>query len=139
MPRDRPTPKKGLRENVARRIPGVSQLADLVRRVADIRAGGRPVGLLMLLPAAVLLDVFDFADELGGPVGMGASFVLETAFLLGLTGRASYAFGFAGMDLVPGVDVIPFATITLVREIAAAWHEDRVVYHPEGRVVDVSP
>lgn len=128
-----------MQETIARRIPGVSHMADGVRRVAEIRAGGRPVGLLMLLPVALALDLFDFADELGGPAGMGLSFVLETAFLLGLTGRTSYAFGFAGIDLVPGVDLIPFATITLVREILAAWRDDLVVFHPTGRVVDVQP
>lgn len=137
--RERPTPRKSLREDVARRIPGVSDLADLVRRIADIRTGGRPTGLLLLLPVALFLDLFDAADELGGPVGMGLSFVLETAFLLGLTGRPGYAFGFAGIDLIPGVDLVPFATITLLREIRAAWREDTVVYNPHGRVVDVSP
>lgn len=124
---------------MARRIPGVSQLADVVRRIAAIRTAGRPTGLVMLLPVAIALDLFDLADEFGGPVGMGLSFVLETAFLLGLTGRASYAFGFAGIDLIPGVDLVPFATITLVREIMAAWRDDLVVFHPEGRVVDVRP
>lgn len=113
-----------LRPSLAARVPGVSALAELFARVAALRRGRTPVGLLALLPVAVLLDVFDAADELFlGPVGMLASFVLETAFVLGVTGRPAYAIGFAAVDLVPFVDTIPVATLTLVAEIARAYRE----------------
>lgn len=125
----------------ARRIPGVGAMASGFARVAERRAGRVPVGLLALLPVALLIDVFDAADELAlGPIGMAASFLVESAFLLGVTGRASYAFGFAGIDLVPGVDVLPFATITLAGEILRAWRDapraDGKV-RPDGPVIDV--
>ena len=125
---------------LAAKIPGVASLARLFARLADMRAGRVPVGLLALLPVALFLDLFDVADELVvGPVGMALSFVLETAFILGLTGRTSYALGFAGIDLIPGVDVIPFATLTLVKAIADAWNEDapQGAGRPNGPVIDV--
>ena len=118
--------RRTLDDSLAAKVPGVAALARLVQRLSEVRVGRAPVGLLALLPVAILLDLFDVADELAlGPVGMALSFVLETAFVLGLTGRASYALGFAGIDLVPGVDVIPFATLTLVKAIADAWGEGR--------------
>lgn len=123
MPRVRP---RTLSPTFAEKVPGVSALARLIRRIADARAGRVPIGLVALLPVALLLDLFDFADELAfGPVGMALSFVLETAFVLGVTGRPAYALGFAGIDLVPGLDVIPFATLTLVKAISDAWDEER--------------
>lgn len=132
------------RRNVDRsfvaRIPGVGALARLVTRIAQRRAGRVPVGLLALLPVALFLDFFDAADELAlGPVGMAVSFVLESAFLMGITGKPAYAFGFSAVDVIPGVDLIPFATLTLVREIARAWDEGRPEgrVRPEGPVIDV--
>lgn len=120
VPRVRP---RTLPPTFAEKVPGVSSLARLVRSVAQARAGRVPVGLLALLPVALLLDLFDFGDELAfGPVGMAISFVLETAFVLGVTGRPAYALGFAGIDLVPGLDVIPFATLTLIKAISDAWN-----------------
>lgn len=122
----------------AKRIPGVSGLAAFFRRVAAFRRGRVPLGLLALLPVAILIDLLDIPDELaGGPLGMGLSFILESAFLLGLTGRASYAFGMAGIDLIPFVDVIPFATITLVREIVQAWTRPLDPVRPSGPIIDV--
>lgn len=118
----------------------MGSLAALVGRIASLRVGRAPVGLFALLPVALLLDALDAADELFlGPVGMALSFVLETAFVLGLTGRSSYALGFAGIDLVPGVDIIPFATIALVRELARAWNEapDARRARADGPVIDV--
>lgn len=135
VPRDR----RSFDGSIAARLPGVAQLAAAFQRLADLRVGRVPVGLVALLPVALFLDFFDAADELFlGPVGMAVSFLLETGFLLGLTGRATYAFGFAGIDLIPGVDIIPFATLTLVREIARAWNEDEDgVGRPKGPVIDV--
>lgn len=121
MPHVRP---RTLPPTFAHKVPGVAHLARLVERLARVRVGRMPVGLLALLPVAVLLDLLDVGDELLlGPVGMALSFVLETAFVLGVTGRPGYALGFAGIDLVPGLDVIPFATLTLVKAIADAWNE----------------
>ena len=132
--------RRTLDHTLASKVPGVAALARLFQRLADVRAGRVPVGLLALLPVALFLDLFDVADELVlGPVGMALSFVLETAFVLGLTGRTSYALGFAGIDLIPGVDVIPFATLTLVKAIADAWNEgaeERRVPR-QGPVIDV--
>jgi hypothetical protein len=132
--------RRTLDHTLASRIPGVAALARLFQGLANVRAGRVPVGLLALLPVAIFLDLFDVADELVvGPVGMALSFVLETAFVLGLTGRTSYALGFAGIDLIPGVDVIPFATLTLLKSIADAWNEtgeERRV-RPDGPVIDV--
>lgn len=129
---------------MATRVPGVGALAGFVARIAKKRIGRLPVGLLALLPIAVLLDLFDVGDELfGGPIGMALSFVAETAFVLGVTGRASYAIGFAGMDLIPGLDIIPVASITVLREISRAWREGDVTrpadggYVPTGPVIDV--
>lgn len=127
---------------LATRIPGVSALAALFAKLARLRVGRVPVGLLALLPVSLFIDLFDVADELAlGPVGMGLSFVLEAAFLLGLTGRASYAIGLAGVDLIPFVDTLPFATITLVREIVAAWRAGPegpdAPTRPSGPIIDV--
>lgn len=132
--------RRTLHDSLASKVPGVAALARVIQSLSNVRAGRLPVGLLALLPVALFLDLFDVADELAfGPVGMALSFVLETAFVLGLTGRTSYALGFAGFDLLPGVDVIPFATLTLVKAIADAWNEGaqpgRV--RPEGPVIDV--
>ena len=137
--RDR-VPRRILPERVARRVPGVGWLAALVARVAAVHVGRTPVGLLALLPVALLLDFFDVADELvGGPVGMLLSFVLETGFVLGLTGRVGYAVGFAGIDLLPFVDVVPFATLTLLHELSVAWgeREPEGRVRPDGPVIDV--
>lgn len=128
--------------SLASRIPGVSALAELFGRIARLRAGRVPIGLVALLPVSLFIDLFDVADELAlGPVGMALSFLLEAAFLLGLTGRASYALGLAGVDLIPFVDTLPFATITLVREIAAAWRGERAEpptpQRPQGPIIDV--
>ena len=124
----------------AARIPGVGALAGFFGRIASLRWGRVPIGLVALLPVAVLIDVFDALDELaGGPLGMGASFLVEAAFLLGLTGRASYALAFAGLDLIPFVDVLPWATITLVRRIIAELTRvpDEQTAPPTGPIIDV--
>jgi hypothetical protein len=132
-----------LRPSIATSVPGVSALAALIARIAAVRSGRTPLGLIALLPVAVLLDVFDAADELFlGPVGMAGSFVLETAFVLGVTGRPAYALGFAALDLVPLVDVVPVATLTLVAEIARAYRGEQGpasggFARPEGPVIDV--
>lgn len=114
-------------------------LAGLFRRFAQWRVGRLPAGLLALLPVAVLLDLFDVLDEFAlGPVGMAVSFVAEAAFLLGVTGRPTYSLGFAGVDLIPGLDLIPFATLAVLAEIGRAWREDPgVVRTPDGPVIDV--
>lgn len=125
---------------VAARIPGVAALASFFARIAKARWGRVPIGLLALLPFAILIDTFDAADELAlGPVGMAVSFVVEAAFLLGLTGRASYALLFAGLDAIPFVDVLPWATITLVREIVAGFRAEPEAPAPPSRgpVIDV--
>lgn len=123
----------------AERIPGVRALAAIFRRLAAIRVGRVPVGLFALLPVALALDLFDVGDELvGGPLGMGLSFLVEAAFLLAITGRASYALGFAGIDLIPFIDTIPFATITLVREIVKTSSEKAPeTERPSGPIIDV--
>ena len=127
------------KESMADRIPIVGSLAAAFRKLAQWRVGRAPVGLIALLPVALFLDLFDVADEFaGGPLGMGASFVLESAFLLAVTGKPTYALGFAGIDLLPVIDVIPFATITLVREIVHAWNEEPASpVRPNGPVIDV--
>lgn len=128
--------RRVLRPSLAHRIPFVAPLAALVARLAELRVGRLPVGLLLLLPVAVALDIFDTFDELAlGPVGMAASFLVETAFVLGLTGRAGYAVGFATFDLIPGLDVVPVATLTLVSRIGAALREDAPAR--SGPVIDV--
>lgn len=135
MTRNRPVGK-----SASTRIPGVSALAAVFARIAQVRAGRVPVGLLALLPVAVFLDFFDVADELFlGPVGVVASFALESAFVLGVTGKPTYAFAFAGIDLIPGVDIIPFASIALVRELLRAWNEETPARQPaaQGPVIDV--
>lgn len=137
-------PRSKFDGSVAARIPGVSALATMFHRIADMRLGRIPIGLVALLPVALLIDLFDIADELAlGPVGVGLSFLLETAFLLGLTGRASYALGFAGLDLIPVVDTLPWATITLVREILANWNSPAQGPRappqapPQGPIIDI--
>ncbi|HEX2022020.1 MAG TPA: hypothetical protein VHH36_04860, partial [Candidatus Thermoplasmatota archaeon] len=84
MPSRRAT--RRVHESVASKLPGVGAIASFIESIARIRAGRVPAGLLLLLPVAVLLDVFDAADELATPVGMALSFVLESAFLLAITG-----------------------------------------------------
>ncbi len=133
-------PRSRFDGSVAARIPGVSGLAALFRRIADMRLGRVPIGLVALLPVALLIDLFDVADELAlGPVGVVLSFILESAFLLGLTGRASYALAFAGLDLIPVVDTLPWATITLVRQILANWNAPAPMPAPPatGPIIDV--
>lgn len=138
MVRDRRTFQE---TSFAERIPVVGSLATVLRKLAALRVGRVPVGLLALLPVSLFLDFFDVADELFlGPVGIGMSFVLESAFLLAVTGRPTYALGFAGIDLLPIVDVIPFATITLGREIVRAWREEPAAAppaRPQGPIIDV--
>lgn len=129
--------RRSFEGSFAERVPGVAALAGVFRGLASLRMGRVPIGLVALLPVAIFLDLFDVADELvAGPLGVGLSFLLESAFLLALTGRATYAFAFAGIDLIPVVDVIPFATITLVRELVRAWGEPpRDAPRPPDRVV----
>lgn len=131
--------RRDQRRGFVAKIPGVSALAELIQRVARVRQGRIPVGLLGLLPVAIFLDAFDFLDVFGGPVTMGLAFILEAAFLMGITGTTSYSLLFAGIDLIPGVDIIPFATLTLVKEIARAWKEGefRAPVHLDGAVIDV--
>lgn len=136
MPRDR----RAFLGSFAERIPGVATLGRGFARIAKLRLGRVPIGLVALIPVALFIDLFDAGDELvGGPIGMGVSFLVESAFLLGLTGRAGYAIGLAGFDLLPIVDVIPWATITLVREILVAWREpDAGSASPtRGPIIDV--
>jgi len=126
----------------ASRIPGVSALAAAFGRIASARWGRIPIGLVSLLPVALLIDLFDAADELAlGPLGMALSFILESAFLLALTGRVGYALAFAGLDLIPVVDVLPWATITLVRQILAELREpsapERATPPASGPIIDV--
>lgn len=125
--------------SVASRIPGVATLASAFRRIASARWGRVPIGLVALLPVAIAIDLFDVPDELAlGPVGVALSFVIESAFLLALTGRAGYAFGLAGLDLIPFVDVLPWATITLVRQILAALAQPvEATPPPQGPIIDV--
>jgi len=121
----------------ARRFPGIAQMADVVARIAAWRARGRPMGLIVLLPLAMIIDAIDTADELFfGPVGVAVAFVLETTFLLGVTGQAGRALGMASIDLIPFIDTLPFATITTVREIVRQWRGPRVVAGPDGPVID---
>lgn len=131
--------KKDQRRGLVAKIPGVGQLADLIARVARVRQGRVPIGLLALLPVSIFLDVFDFLDVFGGPVTMGLAFILEAAFLMGITGQTSYSLLFAGIDIIPGVDLIPFATLTLLKEISRAWNEGefRAPVSFEGAVIDV--
>lgn len=133
--------RKSFDGTVAARIPGVAALASFFQRIANARIGRVPIGLIALLPIAILIDTFDAADELAlGPVGIAVSFIVESAFLLGLTGRASYALAFAGLDVIPILDVLPWATITVVREIVAALRTDpepRAPSAPQGPVIDV--
>lgn len=123
----------------AERIPGVAALARAFERIARARLGRVPIGLVALLPVALFIDFLDIPDELlGGPIGIGLSFILEAAFLLGLTGRASYAFAFAGLDLIPFVDTMPWATITLVRAMLGEWRRDaRAPPNARGPIIDV--
>ena len=133
--------RRDQRRGLVAKIPGVSALADLVARIASVRQGRVPVGLIGLLPVAILLDLVDSPlDLLGGPFTMALAFVLEAAFLMGITGQTSYSILFAGVDLVPGLDIIPFATLTLVKEIARAWREGgfRAPVSLDGAVIDVN-
>lgn len=126
--------------SLAAKLPFVGALARWFASVASRRAGRVPIGLLSLLPVALLLDLFDAADELAlGPVGMLASFVLESAFLLGVTGRTGYSFGLSAVDLVPGLDLLPMATLTLLAEAARVWNEgsEDGKARPAGPVIDV--
>ncbi|HVL49630.1 MAG TPA: hypothetical protein VM889_13830 [Candidatus Thermoplasmatota archaeon] len=118
---------------VARAIPLVAWLADRFAAVARWRSGPLPVGLLLLLPVAVLIDVLDIFDETLPVVGTVGTFLLETAFVLGLTGRPTWALGLAGVDIIPGLDAfLPIATLTVLRELARAGWRDA----PGGPVVD---
>lgn len=124
----------------AERVPGVSALAKLFERIASARWGRLPIGLFALLPVALFIDTFDALDELaGGPLGMALSFLVQSAFLLALTGRATLAFGLAGIDLVPVVDVLPWATIMLIRQIVAEMRRPEPSPRPpvDGPVIDV--
>jgi hypothetical protein len=122
----------------AARIPGVRALAAVFERLAQLRVGRVPIGLLALVPVALFIDLFDVGDELvGGPLGVGLSFFVETAFLLGLTGRATYALGAGLFDLLPVFDVVPWATITLVREIVREWSVPEANAMPTGPIIDV--
>lgn len=126
--------------SVLARLPFVGGLARLIESVAKRRMGPIPTGLLALLPVAILLDVFDAADELAPGVGAIVSFVVETAFLLGVTGRTGYALGLSAVDLVPGVDILPMATLTLLAEIGRQWGDpDRgpAAPPPSGPIIDV--
>ena len=126
--------------SLAAKLPFVGALARWFAGVASRRAGRLPVGLLSLLPIAILIDVFDALDEFAlGPVGMLGSFVLESAFLLGITGRAGYSFGLSAVDLVPGLDVLPMATLTLLAEAARQWsgEGEDAKPRPTGPVIDV--
>jgi len=50
--------------------------------------------------------------------------IAATRYFDGLTeGDVPLTLLFSGIDLIPGVDLIPFATLTLVKEIAKAWRE----------------
>lgn len=133
--------RRAFDDGLAARIPGVSALASMFRRIAALRWKGVPIGLVGLLPVALFIDLFDAADELvGGPLGIALSFIVQAAFLLGLTGRASYALAFAGLDVLPIVDVMPWATITLVRTIVAEWSAPRDApedVKPRGPIIDV--
>lgn len=139
-PAPAPRRRRTIPERIARSVPGVTALAALFARVARARVGRVRVGLLALLPVAVLIDLLDVGDELlGGPIGMALSFIVETAFVLGLTGRPSWALGGAGWDLLPVLDVLPVATITvlveLLRDVAPEEGAER--HRPTGPVIDV--
>lgn len=131
-------PFRHARRGDASRLPIVGGLAAWFQRIARARAGRVPIGLLAMLPLALAIDAFDAADELFlGPVGMGAAFVLESAFLLAVTGGIAPAFAFAALDLIPFVDTIPWATILLGREIWRAWRGGPRGEIPTGPVIDV--
>lgn len=116
-------------------VPGFRALVGWFARVAAIRHGRTPTGLLVLVPVALAIDLIDSPlDLLGGPVSMALAFILESAFVLGITGRPRYALASAGIDLIPGIDLVPFATLTLVREIVRAWRRSDA---PSGTVIDV--
>ena len=133
-------PFRHARRQDASRLPIVGGLAAWFQRIARARAGRVPIGLIALLPIALAIDAFDAADELFlGPVGMGAAFVVESAFLIAVTGGMAPAFAFAALDLVPLVDTIPWATILLGREIWRAWRDGPRDDTPRsaGTVIDV--
>jgi hypothetical protein len=132
--------RKDARRSKIAKIPGISSLAEIIQRIARIRHGRVPTGLIMLLPLSLFIDIVDSPiDLLGGPFSMGIAFILETAFMLGLTGQTSWALLFSGIDLIPGLDLIPFATLTLIKEINKAWREGdfRAPVHLDGAVIDV--
>lgn len=94
-----------------------------------------PTGLLTLVPLALFLDLVDSPlDLFGGPISMAIAFFLEAAFLLALTGKPSRALLYSGLDLVPGLDIIPFATLTLAKEIVKAWRAGPPA--AEGPIID---
>lgn len=118
-------PFRHARREDAARVPLFGTLSMHFTRLAALRWGRVPIGLVALLPVALLIDAFDAVDELFlGPVGMGVAFAVESAFLLAVTGSAAPAFAFAALDLIPVVDTIPWATIILVWRIWKAWGED---------------
>lgn len=126
--------------SVASRLPIVGALSDAFQRIADLRWGRVPIGLVALLPVAMLIDAFDAVDEIFlGPVGMGAAFAIESAFLLAVTGSAAPAFALAALDLIPFVDTMPWATIMLTWRILRAWREpsDAPRTGRDGNVIDV--
>lgn len=131
--------RRTMKDTLAAKIPGISWLASLVRRVAQVRVGRAPVGLFALIPVALFLDFVDSPLNLAlGPFSMVVAFVLETAFVLGLTGKTGYAIGLSGIDLIPGIDVVPFATITLGIEIAKALRGAPATGNTgDGPVIDV--
>lgn len=135
----RRVPFRHARRGDASRLPVIGQLVGWFSRVAAKRWGRVPIGLVALLPIALLIDLFDAADELVlGPVGMGVAFALESAFLLAVTGSAAPAFGLAALDLIPLVDTIPWATIMLAVRIWREWGEAPASRGPDGgRVIDV--
>ncbi|HWG92082.1 MAG TPA: hypothetical protein VNZ52_14630 [Candidatus Thermoplasmatota archaeon] len=121
-------------------IPGWSALTRTFENLAQRRVGPHPVGLLTLVPVAVAIDIFDFLDEGLPVVGTVASFFVQTAYLTAVTGKPTAALGFSAIDLIPGLDIIPMATIATVRQILAAYREaprEAGVSRPTGPVIDV--
>lgn len=122
----------------ASRVPIIGPLVGWFSRIAAKRWGRVPIGLVALLPIALLIDAFDAADELVlGPLGMGVAFALESAFLLAVTGSAAPAFGLAALDLIPFVDTIPWATIMLGARIWREWAKMSEGPRANGPVIDV--
>lgn len=100
------------------RLPGYARLVAFFARVARTRVRDAPLGLVALLPVAIAIDFFDVFDEIVPVAGTAASFVVESAFLMALTGSPIRSLGFAGLDLIPLVDTIPFATLAVLRRLA---------------------